>query len=52
MYISTYRAFSDCNLSFQHKPIMTTTIGPVETRRKSPVLSRQELQRLILDMVD
>jgi hypothetical protein len=52
MYTSTYPAFSDFHLSFTHKPPIAAFAGAVATRRNSPVLSRQELQRLILDMVD
>lgn len=52
MFISTYPAFSDFHLSFKSKPTIAGHAGTVENRRKSPVLSRQELQRLILDMVD
>jgi hypothetical protein len=52
MYTSTYSVFSDYHLSVAHKPSVAAQAGPVVTHRPSPVLSRQELQRLILDMVD
>ena len=47
-----YPAFNTYHLSFKSMPTNAGYTGPVESRRKSPVLSRQELQRLILDMVD
>jgi hypothetical protein len=44
--------FSDYHLHISQKPAIAAQPGTVVTRRKSPVLSQQELQRLILDMVD
>jgi hypothetical protein len=44
--------FNDYPLSYNHKRAHAAQSGIVVTRRQSPVLSQQELQRLILDMVD
>jgi hypothetical protein len=52
MYRSIYPAFSTSHLSYTHKPAIAASVGTVETRRKSSVLSARELQRLIRDMVD
>jgi hypothetical protein len=44
-------AFSDYCLNTAQKPAVTAQCGTVVIRRTSPVLSKAELQRLILDMV-
>ena len=53
MYTS-FSAFTDFQGSYQIMPTLTNAAkaGADVARRKSPVLSRQELQRLIRDMVD
>jgi hypothetical protein len=43
--------FSDYRLNISQKPAIAAHSGTVVSRRNSPVLSQQELQRLILDMV-
>ena len=52
MFISANPVFNNFHLSFKPQPIMAGYAGTVETRHQSPVLSRQELQRLIREMVD
>lgn len=44
--------FSTYQLHISPKPVVAAPSGPIVSRRPPPVLSRQELQRLILDMVD
>ncbi len=43
--------FIDMNTKFSRKSKIAGRSGSVVSPRKSPVLSRKELQRLILDMV-
>ncbi len=43
--------FSDFTNRIPHKPNRAGQSGPAISSRKSPVLSRRELQHLILDMV-
>ncbi len=51
MYTTT-SVSSNYHLHITQKPGVAAQSGPIVSRRQSPVLSRQELQRLILDMVD
>ena len=50
MHTTSYK-FSDFNTPIPHQTRLAGRTGAVLSTRKSPVLSRQELQRLILDMV-
>ena len=43
--------FNEYQLHITQKPADAAQFGSVVTRRQSPVLSKPELQRLILDMV-
>jgi hypothetical protein len=51
MYTS-FSASVNTHVFYQAIPTTAAQPGAPIARRKSPVLSRQELQRLILEMVD
>jgi|APCry1669189844_1035258.scaffolds.fasta_scaffold202766_1 hypothetical protein len=49
---TTFSASLNSQVFYQTVPTSAAQPGTLIARRKSPVLSRQELQRLILEMVD
>ena len=51
MHTTSYN-FTDFNSRITHKPIIAGLSGVIIPPRRPAVLSRRELQRLILDMVD
>lgn len=50
MQISTFSSDTYIN-QFSHKPSLAAASGGTFQPRKSPVLSRQELQRVILEIL-
>lgn len=50
MFKSSYKS-KDLTIQAAHNPAFSDVSSGNYTRRRSPVLSRRELQRLIIDMV-